>query len=124
MSLQIIPIHSQSRGHQSWLANLKSTVKSAWKSCFDRDDFDCTVRDNALAVLGLTEEEAQIRDTLDERYTRLKQDIQNRISRARSSKPIVDRLTIIQQRVELSYKTLNPSGGVNGPSNSSGYQSF
>lgn len=74
---------------------------------FQADELDCTVRENALNVLGLTDAEAQNQSLLDQRYADLSKQWQERIQKAQDSEPLVIQFTKLNKRVQISYQTLN-----------------
>lgn len=73
-----------------------------------KDELDCTVRTNALMVLGLTEAEAVNSTVLDKRYEELciKWDDRIRGAAAAKSAPFVDKFTLLLRRTERAYQTL------------------
>ncbi len=66
---------------------------------------DCSIRENALTVLGLTEEEACDRSTLDARYKKLSTAFDKRIEQTKGF-PLSQAFTTLRSQVEEAYVTL------------------
>ena len=69
-------------------------------------ELDCTIRENALKVLGLSSEDAQNRSILDSRYQSLCREWDTRIEKAQHSPPLLKKFEILRRQVEIAYTTI------------------
>lgn len=67
---------------------------------------DCTMRANALMVMGLTEEAAQNKEIVDKRYADLSSAFTKRIIGACGSEPLLEKFKEMLHNVEIAYQTL------------------
>lgn len=70
------------------------------------DCLDCTIRENALKVLGLSEEDVKNRSILDNRYQSLCKEWDTRIEKAQHSPQLLKKFKTLRIQVETAYETI------------------
>ncbi len=91
----------------SWFDSAKSYLGSIVFSEEDPlDEIDCTIREQALLVLGLSEEQAQNEEILEQRYQQLCKEWTTRIQRAESSEPLREKFEQMLSKAQRAYDTL------------------
>lgn len=104
--MHIVKAFETSTNCSWWI--VPSSISRYVLSCFigEEDDLDCTVRENALQVLGLTEEEAQNREFVQKRFEELSKCWNERIVKAEASEPLKNKFTQLLNRTIISYNTV------------------